>query len=109
MSRVVMNRYVGRACAGGLRLRCAGLKIARVVRRERRHDVNANAVALGYQPSGDVHPTSAGYFDIAQVTANVIKAILGNTFAANDNVPWSPEQRRWAQLTAVFRDEVLAV
>jgi lysophospholipase L1-like esterase len=59
---------------------------------------NANAVALGYQPSGDVHPTTAGYASIAAATAKVIQAIINNSFAANDNVPLDPEAQRFASL-----------
>ena len=37
---------------------------------------NANAVALGYQPGGDVHPTTAGYADMAAAILPTIRYAL---------------------------------
>lgn len=67
---------------------------------------NANAVANGWQPAGDVHPTTAGYADIAQSTANMIKAIINNTFADNE-IPLKPE-KRWSDFAAISGRDIEA-
>ncbi len=46
----------------------------------------ANALAKTWQSPGDnVHPSKAGYLEEANIIANVIKSILNNTFASNDD------------------------
>lgn len=71
---------------------------------------NANAVALGYQPAADVHPTTAGYADMAQVTARVIKAIINNVFAANDNesLPLDHDNGMVTKVGWLYRDREAA-
>jgi len=70
---------------------------------------NAAAVAAGYQPAGDVHPTTAGNLSRAQYMAAMFQAIINNTFANND-VPLEPEDKRIRRLAAIVRDlDVVAV
>jgi len=68
---------------------------------------NANAVALGYQPAGDVHPTTLGYGSMAVGMANMIRAIINNSFVEYDG-PFAPSKPRFATLDLLWREDVAA-